>query len=70
LSKINLITLNKPNGDTVVIPPVAMAATRLPEAGEYTDGSQSVLITTNGHKHGVTETLAEIDALIAALPGT
>jgi hypothetical protein len=62
------VHLTKPNGDSINLPPVAIAERRAPEAGEYPDGSQTVIVTTSGHKHGVNETLDQIAALIAALP--
>jgi hypothetical protein len=63
------ITLTKPNGDSVVIPPVALAEGRAPATGEYADGSKAVIVTTNGHKHGVHETVDQIKAMLAALAG-
>jgi hypothetical protein len=60
---IQQIHLTKPNGDSINVPPVVLAERRVPEPGEYADGSQTVIVTTSGHKHGVNETLDQIAAL-------
>jgi hypothetical protein len=61
---MNIITLTKPNGDTVNLPPVAIA--EFETAGtRYAKGVNTVLITTNGHKHGVQETVDQIKAMLA-----
>jgi hypothetical protein len=66
---MNVITLTKPNGDTVNLPPVAIAEFDPAGSGSgYAKGVKTVLITTNGHKHGVKETVAQIKAMLAALP--
>jgi hypothetical protein len=67
---MNIITLTKPNGDVVNLPPAAISEfdTAGPGSG-YADGVKTVLITTNGHKHGVQETVDQIKAMLAALPG-
>jgi hypothetical protein len=67
---MNVITLTKPNGDLVNLPPAAISEFDTAGSGsEYAEGVNTVLITTNGHKHGVQETVDQIKAILAALPG-
>jgi hypothetical protein len=66
---MNIVTLTKPNGDTVNLPPAAIAEFDPAGSGSgYSKGVNTVLITTNGHKHGVQETVDQIKAMLAALP--
>jgi hypothetical protein len=68
---MNLITLTKPNGDVVNLPPAAISEFDTAGSGSgYAKGVNTVLITTNGHKHGVQETVDQIKAMLAALPGS
>jgi hypothetical protein len=66
---MNIITLTKPNGDVVNLPPAAISEFD-PAGAEsgFTKGVNTVVITTNGHKHGVQETVDQINAMLAALP--
>ncbi|HWX60613.1 hypothetical protein [Bradyrhizobium sp.] len=65
---MNIITLTKPNGDVVNLPPAAISEFETAGSG-YAKGVNTVLITTNGHKHSVPETVDQIKAMLSALPG-
>ena len=60
---MNIITLTKPNGDVVNLPPAAISEFDTAGSG-YAEGVNTVLITTNGHKHGVPETVDQIKAML------
>src|SRR5258708_21142671 len=63
-SGLDLVTLTRPDGETVKIDPAQVTAIRAAPPGEFAPGVQSVLTLAKGKQQGIRE---EVVAAIAAI---